>query len=472
MARLFALSNATAWKDRGPLLLALSFLILVALSGGASRADSLAQPLVRAISLFYVALLFLFGWADWARARFFWPIFAILLGAIVLSGAQLVPLPPSVWLELPGRAFYAQAADVAGVAQPWRPWNLTPDRGWNALYSLCVPAAMAIGLTSLRRRDLDKLVLPLILLIFVSAVLGLGQISGGAQSGLRWYDVTNRTSAVGLFANRNHDALFLAAALPLLGIWAVAVEYKKKSHARSRALIAAGIGLFLLLMISTTGSRAGLALGLISVVATLFLLAPNLRRLIRRSSRRTRWLLAGAGVASITVMALATFVFDRAVATQRLLGLAAEDDIRFKVLPTVWKMTKEFFPFGAGIGSFDPVYRRFELFENLNFSYLNAAHNDLLQTVFESGLFSLTLLVLALLWWMMATVRLWRMDGATPHMKPARAGSIVILLVVLSSAVDYPARTPLIMTLLVLCAGWMLSALRNSRPLRPLDRSL
>ena len=45
------------------------------------------------------------------------------------------------------------------------------------------------------------------------------QLAGGAESRLRFYSITNTDSAVGYFANRNHESALLVAAIPFAAYW-------------------------------------------------------------------------------------------------------------------------------------------------------------------------------------------------------------------------------------------------------------
>ena len=54
---------------------------------------------------------------------------------------------------------------------------------------------------------------------------------------------------------------------------------------------------------------------------------------------------------------------------------------------------RSFLPFGAGFGTFDPVYRRFEPDALLSTIYLNQAHNEPMQLAMEGGIPALALLL-------------------------------------------------------------------------------
>lgn len=432
----------------------IAFLALVALAGGASRPDSLAQPFVRVVALGYVALVVLMGWVEGRRVRRMGIVYAIIVASALVLALHLVPLPPGTWTGLAGRDFYAQAATVAGVEQPWRPLTLSPDRTWNALYSLSVPFAAAIGLATLDRQAQARLIWPVFLIIFLSAVLGLAQISGGEASPLRWYAVTNKTSAVGLFANRNHAALFLACFFPLLALIAMR-RVQAKSAVQVRLWLSAAVTLFMLMMVVLTGSRAGLMLTVLAILVAIVLIAPSVRQHLK-SMRRKRKRLYLVGAALLIVVALAGVVsLQQAVAVQRLRDFGLVDATRLTVWPISWDMTREFFPYGIGFGAFDPIYRRFEPFDTLSTSYINAVHNDYLQILLEGGVLGAILLAFALAWWAVQTLRIWRTSRDVTYANLSRVGSAIVLLVILASAVDYPARTPLIMTLLVIAACWM-----------------
>jgi hypothetical protein len=61
------------------------------------------------------------------------------------------------------------------------------------------------------------------------------------------------------------------------------------------------------------------------------------------------------------------------------------------------------------------------------------------------------------LWWLWRSAKLWA-EGAAPSLALARLGSAMLLLVMIASIFDYPARTPTIMALIVIAATWLSSA--------------
>jgi O-antigen ligase len=124
--------------------------------------------------------------------------------------------------------------------------------------------------------------------------------------------------------------------------------------------------------------------------------------------------------------------------------------MRGRALPTVLAMIAEYFPAGAGLGGFDPLFRMHEPFALLKTTYFNHAHNDWLEVVLDAGLPGLLVSVAALAWWLVGTIRAWR-GGAVV----ARLGSAMLLLIMLASVIDYPARTPMMMATVVIAAVWL-----------------
>ena len=117
-------------------------------------------------------------------------------------------------------------------------------------------------------------------------------------------------------------------------------------------------------------------------------------------------------------------------------------------------MIRIYFPAGSGFGGFDTIFRVHEPYALLKPTYFNHAHNDWLEILLDGGLPAALLLVVALGWWLRASIRVWR-ASADSNMLLGRAGSAALLLILIASAVDYPARTPMMMAMIVLASLWL-----------------
>lgn len=444
--RLFSLSfrPSLAW--------ALFCFLLVTLwgAGGASRADAAGQVVIRVVATLVLVAGILFG-ARPALGKRAMPIVLFLLAAVLLGLLQLVPLPPAMWEAIPGRAILENAATLSGQAQPWRPWAIVPGAALNAIESLIVPAATLYLILSMG--DEERRRLPGLLLCFIAAstLVGLLQFSGAGFNNPLINDTPGQVS--GTFANRNHLALLLAQGCLLAPVWA----FLEGRQPHWRGPVAIGFVLLFALTILASGSRTGLVLGILALGIALVTVRQGIRRVLSRYPRWAFPALVATIVGVISMFVLISFAADRAVSINRALAIDPGQDMRSRGLPTVMAMIREYFPFGSGLGGFDPIFRAHEPFALLKLSYFNHAHNDWLEIVLDAGLLGLLLLVTVVLWWVWASIRAWRAGASTRYALP-KLGSAMLLLVMIASAFDYPARTPVIMAVIVMAGVWLSEA--------------
>lgn len=415
------------------------------LAGGASRADVVGQALVRFVAwAMLVALVLLAPRPVAARPQ---PV-AIILGlSTALIAVQLLPLPPGLWTSLPGREMFREAALIAGQPQPWRPLSISPASTANALGAMIVPIA-ALVLIARIERDRHRQIMGLLIgLVAAGGLIGLLQFSGARFDNPLINDVSGAVS--GNFANRNHFALFIAVGCLLLPVWG----FSGPSPRPWRAVVAVGLLPFFILVGLATGSRSGIVLGLVGIAMGMLIVRKRVASELRRLPRRIALPLV-IGILVLTVAAIVISIsFDRAVAVNRALTLEGGADLRTQARPVVLALVAHYFPVGSGFGAFDAVFRIAEPDTLLRDTYFNHAHNDWLEIALDGGLPGLLLLGGAVLWWLGASVKAWRTGGTDATL--ARTGSTMIFLVFAASLTDYPARTPMVMALLVLAGSWL-----------------
>lgn len=423
-------------------------------AGGASRSDVPAQAVVRTAATVVLVAAILFAprfpptrtIPDAMR-----PLWWIVGAAVALVLLQLVPLPPAVWQALPGRALFAQVAPLTGQPQPWRPLSIVPGATANAGIALIVPVAVLalIG----RLSDAERARLPAILLGLVAASMcvGLLQFTGVVLRNPLVNDSPGQVS--GLFANRNHFAILLACGCMLAPVWA----FLDGRRPVWRGPVALGLVLLFTMTILATGSRGGLLVGVVALGLGLAMVQQGIRRILDGAPRWAFPALIAGLVGAIAILVLLSVAADRAISIQRAFASEAGQDMRGRSLPTVLAMVRTYFPAGTGLGGFDPMFRIHEPVGLLKFTYFNRAHNDWLEIALDAGLPGVLLLAAAVTWWARASIRAWRAGAGTRHALP-KLGSAIVLLVMIASAFDYPARTPMVMALLVVAGTWLAQA--------------
>jgi hypothetical protein len=128
------------------------------------------------------------------------------------------------------------------------------------------------------------------------------------------------------------------------------------------------------------------------------------------------------------------------------------EDARWFIAAETWRAILNYLPFGAGVGTFPRVYPLLESASALIPEFVNRAHDDLLETLFEGGLGSLALL-LAFLGWLFLTMRRTIFGDLEVVGRQTRAGVIVIALLLVHSLWDYPLRTIALESLFAFCVA-------------------
>ena len=136
------------------------------------------------------------------------------------------------------------------------------------------------------------------------------------------------------------------------------------------------------------------------------------------------------------------------------------------MLSPLVETARAFMPWGSGFGSFDRVYRRFEPDELLSTIYMNQAHNEPLQLAIEGGLPALALLALFLWWWTGSAIGILRFRLSSERKTMAIAAMVVTFMLMASSLVDYPLRTPLLGSVFIFSTVQMMRARAAQRQLR------
>jgi O-antigen ligase len=406
----------------------------------------LAHPLLRPVFLQRLPAAFLLGLA--------------LL--VLLPLLQLLPLPFSLWQMLPGRALYAEAVAAFGTAGDtgMRPLSLVPWATEAAWLALLPPLAVFLVAISLSENALRKIVYLFIGIASVQAILALVQFGGGASTTFRT-SLSDIGTGVGTYVNRNHLAGMLAMALPVaLGLLASRIGRSRENlHYRSKRLLKrladalshpsrtnqtmvfGAVCIAILLGIVFSRSRTGVSLAMLGIFLSAVFYG------LRLGGKRSTKL---AILFSVVGLALALEVGLAPVLDRFSVGGVLED-ARWAIFGSSVAALAWFFPFGSGLGSFPEVYRRFQPDEVPRF--VNHAHNDYIEYLFEGGLIAAAVILLFLVLYVRAWPRLLRLPRwGTLSFMQAGAG-LGLLLMALHGLTEYNWHIPANAIYFALMAG-------------------
>lgn len=428
-----------------PALLAAAFLL-----GGSARSDGPGLLVLWPLSLIFLGI----ACAELRREPLaeYSTVLMVLGGGLALALIQLIPLPAALWHALPGRELIAQIDRAAGLGEPARPLTMDPPATLVAALALVLPLAVVLLAAQLPSFARARLVLIVLAAGALSALLGVVQMLGDPNGPLYFYTPTNNGSPVGLFANRNHQAVALACLVPLALAAATLPRLGQDGQHRAPhplAMPAAVLAVGLLVpLIFITGSRSGLVAAQLALVGSPLVIS---RRGAARAAARVSVLIAAVISAATGAAAL---WLGRDFALERLFGTNLLNDLRVRMLPTLDTMLGEYFVWGSGLGSFERVYLIHEPAELLQPAYVNHAHNDWLELIITGGLpaAALVLALIVSVVWRAITV----FKRADSEWHPLRRAALLCLAIMaLASLSDYPLRTPFFAGLLSLCLVWL-----------------
>lgn len=425
-----------------------TLLAIALVFGGSTYQRSWPDAIVQLASL-PVLLLALFrlprGWREQRAA-----IPLLIVGAIVaVPLLQLVPLSPSIWSRMPGRDLIANGFRDADFPLPWFPISLSPPETWRSALSLLPPIAIFLATLSLDLYARRVISLLLIAFGFLSVLVGLAQIAGGPEGPFRVYG--EATTAVGFFLNRNHYAALLYSIIPFAAAWVVGLAADRRPGMVVGVVLMVIVFASLMLGLGMAQSRAGVVFAILAALASIALARPG--GTFKTEAKGRKFVILATSIGALLI-----FQFGLIGILQRLDADPRADD-RWEIAETTLRAAKDYFPFGAGLGTFDSIYDIYETPEMLVPTYVNNAHNDYLELLLDAGLFSCVLLTIFLGWFSLNTIRVWgqpRIPMSALDLSLSRAGTICVCLLLLHSWVDYPLRSAALGGVFAFACGLML----------------
>lgn len=426
----FALRPKSKYVD--VFLLLCIFIILV--FGGASRPEVLSNVVIRPIAIIGILVVLMnrkgvddFG-IFWKVAGGCW---------IGYTALQLVPLPPSLWYDMPGHDQFRAIAVDGGVPQTWRPISLVPWITWNGLFSAAIPAFGFVLATTFRDRFFSKYTLIILGFATFNMLIGIAQLATNFDSSLYLYDIANKRSLTGIFANRNHCSALFCISIVYTCYYANANLCNKKQFLPVKYSALHLLMMAFCLSAIATGSRFGAIMSISLLIFTSYISYRNLRNIIKINGGILLLLvLTFAVVASTTAFIFVYFQIDRWA------SVGDFHDGRLQILPQAIGLAKAFFPFGGGVGTFPYAYFAVEPLSQLDVTYINHAHNDVLESVYECGLPAVLLLIAGIVRCVLIIISIITAKAATKSGGFAAASIATVVILFLWSFFDYPVRTP------------------------------
>ena len=357
---------------------------------------------VLALELLAICVLVLVLWQPSKRLLSGWEALGLAL-LLALPVLYLVPLPAGLAEWLPGRQPYLAAQSlIEGTATHHiARLSLYPLETESALLFLLVPAGVFLGTRALGAGRAVQLVLLLLGVGAAQALLGLLQY--GASEGspaLFGMSLAGVARAQGTYTNPDHLSGLLEMLLPIaLALLFFSVGRKRRDERRGwrervvflssirghTAVVYGAIALLLLVGLIFARSRAGIALSMVGIVLSSLMFA---RRIggdnVYGATGTVVALALGAGLAIGLVPVLDRFSVDQTVA-----------DARWSIYSATLSGIGAFSPIGSGPGNYPDVFPAFQPLE-LGHWFINNAHNDYLEWLFEGGLLAAALIVLLL----------------------------------------------------------------------------
>lgn len=417
------------------------YLALCLLLGGSSAGGFVVNMLLQILAICVISWV-LFSSTSTLPSRQAAVPLAIVALITAIVAVQLVPLPPAIWSQLPGREAVAAGFELLGQPLPWLPLSLAPADTVSSFLWLLPAFALFLGILLLGAYRSAWIAGTVVAVALFGVMLGAIQLAGGSDSIAYFYDRTNRGIAVGTFANGNHFATLLLVSIPFIA--ALYRHLTQKAHRPASAtfsMLAVAAILTLAVGIAINGSLAGIGLFIPVALASMLMLnwkwLPSLRN--------------SATALGVITAVVAGFMLLGPV-DNNLFGIDAQNssDSRATSFALTAQGAWSFAPAGSGIGTFIEIYRTLEDPETITRFYMNNAHNDYLQIALETGIAGLLLILLGLVWYIRRTVAIWR---GSEHNWFERAATIGMAAILVHSVFDYPLRTAAISATFAACAA-------------------
>lgn len=423
------------------------------LGGGGSPAPLAEMAVQLMIGMLFCLWLVWFPKVPASRLRL-----SLTLGGLLLlvPVVQLVPLPASLWHALPGREIERASLDLIGRGDSWRPLSMAPARTLNSLLALVPPATVLLFTGTLGPAGRSMVVGMIAGVSLLAILVGTVQSAGGEGNLLRFY-VPDAGYMNGFQANHNSAADVLLIGMVALAVavqdWLELGRQRAAGLGPSAALLT-GVALMSIGVV-LTASRAGTALLPVAWLGVALASRPRLRFPARQ------WAMGAAALAAAIGAGL-FLLRHNAVVT----GLVSRYDFSRELRPQIWvdslSAAQAYFPVGAGMGAFLPVFLAAERLDAVFPAVPNRAHNDYLELAIEAGLLGFA--VIAVIMGIFTRLAIKQMRHSSRRLRRHAIFAITTFTIIaLHSQVDYPLRSMSLACIAAVSGGLLVPVARGAR---------
>jgi len=389
----------------------------------------------------------------------------------------LLPLPPALWMHAPGsgREPYAQAlALLSGESPGWRALSVSPTLTEAYWLAFLPPLAVFLGVLGLPERHRLALAHLAVGVAVLQSLLGLMQYGAARDSWLCFGAPICGSSAHGTYYNYDHLAGFLEMLLPVavgliganMGRGGAARRYRQSWGERfafwaswrghATAVLAAG-SVAMLLGLVFTRSRSGITIIMLGILVCLAVFGRRLGMANKSSGV--------IGTIAVVALGLALDI-GLAPVQQRFSFEDALHDARGAIYANALEAIGQFLPLGSGPGTFPEAFRQFQPMAFGRY-FINHAHNDYLEWLFEGGLAGAALGVLLLAVYLRQWFTLAAAASAHSFRFVQFGAGVGLLLLLLHSLTDFNWHIPANALYAALLAGLFLGRPGHGAP--PVD---
>ncbi|WP_133512504.1 O-antigen ligase family protein [Candidatus Thiosymbion oneisti] len=360
----------------------------------------------------------------------------------------LIPLPAELIERLPGRELYLDGrALLAGVAEGGPAGlSLYPRETESALLLLLLPIAVFIGTRALDASRVLRLVFLLLALAALQSLLGILQYSANEGSPLLFGMQLSASHARGTYTNVNHLAGLLEMLLPV-ALALLVYSIRRRDISRERkwkrrmiffasgrghlAFVYGALALLLLVGIIFTRSRTGITLSMLALLLSMMAFAQRIGGTNVYGPMGTIVAVAvGMGVTTGLVPVLDRFSIAETI-----------HNTRWSIFSATLDGIGTFLPVGSGPGTYPDIFPAFQPPE-LGQWFINHAHNDYLEWLFEGGLLFAALILLLLVLYVRQWRWVWTRNQWSCFQFVQVAAGIGLLLLLLHSLSDFNLHIP------------------------------